>query len=138
MRTLILAPLALLVACSSKSSRDVIVQDAAAGGGGSGGAALDAATGGAGPACEALGAQDEGPQNASGVTNGKACTVGADCQSGYCVEGVCCNSPCQLGPCHSCKTSSSLGSCTYAKPGTNPRCDCPAGCDGSGKCGDAG
>lgn len=79
--------------------------------------------------------------------NGEACTVGADCASTFCVDGVCCSTECK-GFCQACKgdmkQSGASGTCGVAKEGLDPHNDCPddearscerdGTCDGSGRC----
>jgi hypothetical protein len=48
---------------------------------------------------------------------GKACTYGAQCTSGFCVEELCCNSQCE-GDCRSCGLDGSKGMCTPVADGT--------------------
>src|SRR5262249_42741724 len=40
----------------------------------------------------------------SQAPNGTSCTLGNQCQSGFCVEGVCCDSACN-GVCQACKAA---------------------------------
>ena len=70
--------------------------------------------------------------------NGQVCTGPADCQSGFCVDGVCCNNGC-VGTCVSCALTASRGRCTNVAAGTvDPRAMCKdkgaAACDTNGKC----
>jgi hypothetical protein len=70
--------------------------------------------------------------------NGQICTTMADCQSGFCVDGVCCNNAC-VGTCVSCALSSSRGRCTNVPAGAaDPRGMCvnkgTAACDTNGLC----
>lgn len=47
--------------------------------------------------------------------DGEPCTTGAECLTGYCVEGLCCDTACDLGPCDACSKaagSTSDGVCT--------------------------
>jgi hypothetical protein len=68
---------------------------------------------------------------------GDPCSVGAQCQSGHCADGVCCDAAC-AAPCHTCALPSSLGTCSPAASGTDPRSECGDGgaCDDT--CGSAG
>ena len=61
---------------------------------------------------------------------GAPCSLAAQCQSGYCVDGVCCTSACSAA-CHSCALPAAPGTCTPASAGTDPRSDCGDGgaCD---------
>jgi hypothetical protein len=75
--------------------------------------------------------------------NGAACTMAVQCASGFCVDGVCCDGAC-TSSCHACNVAGSLGACTAAPAGQDPREDCPAdaaatcgrdgACNGSGGC----
>ena len=66
---------------------------------------------------------------------GIGCGTGADCPSGFCVDGVCCNTACN-GTCQSCNVPGSPGTCTPIAAGTDPAGECGAGaaCDGLGNC----
>jgi hypothetical protein len=77
------------------------------------------------------------------LINGAGCSAGPQCESAVCSEGVCCDRLCdQL--CRSCKIAGSVGTCTMAAAGVDPRTECPAqapstcnrlgGCDGMGAC----
>ena len=76
-------------------------------------------------------------------TNGTACIAGSQCASGNCVDGFCCNTGC-AGTCQTCAQVGSVGTCTNADAGTNPRNECAATaqstcgddgfCDGGGAC----
>ncbi len=94
--------------------------------GGTGGGTDGGSGGGGGPD----GSMTGPPQN-----NGVACSSGATCQSGNCVEGVCCDSPC-LGLCASCRRPNMVGLCGPVAAGQDPREDCPssATCNGTGAC----
>jgi hypothetical protein len=77
--------------------------------------------------------------------NGQACGCNADCQSGFCTDGVCCNTACG-DTCHACNLPASLGTCAVVPAGQPPRTPavCPATdasscgldgtCDGRGAC----
>ena len=74
------------------------------------------------------------------LPKGAACTLGTDCASGHCVDGVCCNSACADG-CQSCTLSSSLGTCSNIGSGSPPRVTSPLTCpaaQGTGVCGNTG
>ncbi len=88
-----------------------------AGGGGSGGAGGDSGGGGGG-----------GTGGAPGKPNGEACSVGAECVTGFCADGFCCESDCGSA-CHSCGLADSPGLCRPVGVGT---------ADPRGKCGDQG
>jgi hypothetical protein len=61
--------------------------------------------------------------------NATACTLDAQCLSGFCRDGVCCNSDC-AGKCQTC--SDLPGLCSTAKLGATPRASCGAYlCDGA-------
>ncbi len=49
-----------------------------------------------------------GPVFIEGANNGHACTLGGECDSGYCVDGVCCESACD-GACLSCSATTKGG-----------------------------
>jgi hypothetical protein len=67
-------------------------------------------------------------------TNGTSCGSNAQCESTHCVDGLCCDSACP-GSCSSCALAGTLGSCTTAPSGTDPRNLCGNyTCDGSGNC----
>ncbi|APR78023.1 Tryptophan synthase alpha chain [Minicystis rosea] len=79
--------------------------------------------------------------------NGKTCSAGSDCTSGFCVDGVCCNSAC-TGTCQACtaalKGSGPDGTCGAIATGTDPNNECQdqgqtscgndGFCDGAGAC----
>jgi hypothetical protein len=46
----------------------------------------------------------------------RACTTGAQCQNGNCVDGYCCDSSCTSG-CQACDVAGSLGKCTTVPAG---------------------
>jgi len=67
-----------------------------------------------------------------------ACTLAAQCTSGYCADGVCCDSWC-LGNCQACtaakKGQGVDGTCGSIKYDTDPDEECWGGsCDGTGLC----
>ncbi len=77
---------------------------------------------------------------------GSPCSHAASCQSGYCVDGVCCNAPCNT-PCVACSANTKGGGvdgiCGVVPAGFDPKDDCerddsPCGsdgtCDGLGAC----
>jgi len=47
----------------------------------------------------------------SPIPTGSTCAQAADCESGFCVDGICCGSAC-TGACERCDTSAARGSCT--------------------------
>lgn len=85
----------------------------------------------AGAHCTSLGAC------AIKVVNGTSCTLGKECQSGYCVDGVCCGESCS-GQCEACNVAPNQGTCVGvigAPVGARPECagdggDCSGSCDG--------
>lgn len=65
---------------------------------------------------------------------------GAQCETGFCVDGVCCNSACD-GTCEACDIAGSIGVCTAYGFGDDPESECAgilsgigcdAACDGRG------
>ncbi len=74
---------------------------------------------------------------------GQPCMAAADCNSGFCQQGVCCQTAC-AGLCRSCALSGSAGSCTNVPAGADPLVQCPddgiascdrdSSCDGAGMC----
>jgi hypothetical protein len=77
------------------------------------------------------------------VAAGMTCTTNAECATGFCADGICCRTDCnQL--CFSCKLPGSLGTCTAAPDGQDPKGECVAqaastcgkagGCNGLGAC----
>ena len=78
-----------------------------------------------------------------GAVDGLACTVGSDCRSGFCADGLCCNSPCD-GTCQACDLPDSAGKCSTIAEGQDPGNDCSeepsntcgrdGACDGIGSC----
>lgn len=73
---------------------------------------------------------------------GATCNVNADCESGYCVDGVCCDSFCN-GPCQACSAALNSagvdGACGPAFAGMDPEGDCNGGsCTPAGVCSMAG
>ncbi|MFO0683646.1 MAG: hypothetical protein U0234_16425 [Sandaracinus sp.] len=66
---------------------------------------------------------------------GSNCATGADCDSGFCADGVCCESAC-AGVCVSCDLSGRSGACRAYGAGTDPENECGRGraCDGRSAC----
>lgn len=76
--------------------------------------------------CDATGACLEA------LANGKSCSSGGMCTSGYCVDGLCCDGKCD-GQCESCKEASAPGKCTPVKGAplaTHVPCGGAASCKG--------
>jgi hypothetical protein len=73
----------------------------------------------------------------------QACKSGAECGSGFCVDGVCCDAAC-AGPCEACNLPSAPGKCTVEPFGVDLRHKCAGSgscsdtCDGTGKCAGTG
>ena len=60
----------------------------------------------------------------------ESCTANADCESGFCVDGVCCDSGCS-GECQACNLPGLVGTCSPVAGAPHaPR----RACDGSGTC----
>jgi hypothetical protein len=78
-------------------------------------------------------------------SNGATCGCAADCQSGFCVDGVCCNLACDQ-TCYACDLPGSVGTCNPIPEGQERGAtpECPAqdigtcgrigGCNGRGAC----
>ncbi len=59
---------------------------------------------------------------------GDACTLGDECLSGFCADGVCCNTLCDQ-ECYACSAATKqsgdqAGTCNYALKGADPRVQC--------------
>ena len=70
--------------------------------------------------------------------NGQKCTKGADCASGFCVDGRCCDKPCTAG-CLACDLVGKEGTCNpmplgHKDPGGLAPCTGNNACDGTGSC----
>jgi hypothetical protein len=75
--------------------------------------------------------------------NGLPCTVGQQCQSGLCADGVCCDVGC-AGLCEACNLPGWVGTCTAVPNGEDPGNECDVDppdtcrrdgvCDGMRKC----
>ncbi len=69
--------------------------------------------------------------------NGAICTVGAECESGFCADGVCCDTACN-GQCEACNVEPNLGACVPVNgspvggrtPCVTTDADCAGACDG--------
>ena len=72
---------------------------------------------------------------------GVACSLGSECGSNVCAQGVCCDVPC-AGTCTSCALSGSAGTCTNVPDGEDPldQClpDATSTCKHDGSCNGAG
>jgi hypothetical protein len=74
---------------------------------------------------------------------GQPCSAPAQCQSGFCAQGVCCASDC-TGLCRSCAQTGAKGLCLFIPAGQDPLDQCAAStrascgldgtCDGAGSC----
>jgi hypothetical protein len=74
--------------------------------------------------------------------DGAACVDSTECTTGFCVDGICCDSPCD-GPCSSCAGAGSTGVCRPVPEGVrDPRGLCrddgPATCGHTGACNGTG
>lgn len=118
--------------------KDVEIFMAGSGGdGGTGGSTGAAGSTGAGGATGTGGSPPP-----PGKANGDACSLGAECVTGHCVDGACCESDCRTA-CHSCGLADSRGLCRPVAAGLpDPRAMCsdkgPASCQTTGLCGVAG
>lgn len=67
--------------------------------------------------------------------DGASCGADDHCESGYCVDGICCNRPCD-DICESCGMEGRLGRCVPYTMGIDPELDCPVGsvCNGGAGC----
>jgi hypothetical protein len=84
----------------------------------------------------------DGKVCAADQPQGQACARGAECQSGFCVDGVCCDTACE-GTCQACAAALKEGGgadgvCGPALTATDPHDDCAdeplLGCDRNGLC----
>lgn len=67
---------------------------------------------------------------------GGVCTLGSQCDSGFCADGYCCNSACG-GTCRRCDnmfTGQNNGQCDDTLVNQDPDMECPTDCDGNGAC----
>ncbi len=76
--------------------------------------------------CDGAGGCKKGP--------GDACTLGTDCASNFCADGVCCNEACS-GTCRACNLASP-GTCSNVASNQDPANECAgaADCNGAGAC----
>jgi len=68
-------------------------------------------------------------------TRGGSCSLGTDCSTGFCVDGVCCEQV-SCGTCQACNTAGSPGSCASVISADDPD-SCTAStssCDATGAC----
>ncbi len=63
----------------------------------------------------------------------QACTIAAQCASGFCVDGVCCDTACD-GACVSCAQTGKVGTCSAVKNAADDACTGDSMCDGAGAC----
>ncbi|MCY1022690.1 hypothetical protein [Pyxidicoccus sp. MSG2] len=66
------------------------------------------------------------------MAEGSNCSVSAQCETGWCVDGVCCQTACS-GTCESCNLPGTEGLCTTV-PAGEPRPGTCASCNGDGGC----
>ena len=65
---------------------------------------------------------------------GNACTTGADCASGFCVDRVCCRTA-ACGTCEACNQLANPGTCTAVRDAPDPdSCMPPKRCNAAGMC----
>jgi hypothetical protein len=65
---------------------------------------------------------------------GNACTTGADCASGFCVDRVCCKTS-SCGTCEACNQLANPGTCTPVRDAPDPdSCVPPKRCNAAGMC----
>ncbi|MBI4956796.1 MAG: hypothetical protein HY908_32565 [Myxococcales bacterium] len=93
---------------------------------------------GQGTACAGTGTCDGAGSCSVKGPNGSPCTVGSQCTSNNCVDGVCCGSTC-TGTCRACsqdKTGATDGTCADIPVGQDPDVECapPQTCDGDAGC----
>lgn len=84
---------------------------------------------------------DQAPVPDALLPTGRPCTDASACAAGFCVGGVCCATAC-AGVCQTCAGDGTVGTCTPADVGTDPRDDCedhgPGTCGTDGFCDGAG
>jgi hypothetical protein len=82
--------------------------------------------------------QGDAAQVVAPISNATACTSGAQCPTGNCVDGFCCDNKCdnKCMACSAAKKGSGVdGICGSIKYDTDPDNDCPyGGCDGKNMC----
>jgi hypothetical protein len=82
------------------------------------------------------GSEGSSPQPDGGVLpppKNTTCTMGAQCASGFCVDGVCCDAACD-GSCESCALTGKVGTCSPVKNAADDTCGGDSICDGSSTC----
>jgi hypothetical protein len=114
------------------------VEIAMGGTGGAGGAPTGTGTGGAG----ATSPTGTGGTSPPARGNGEACSIGAECLSTHCSDGVCCEEECHMA-CRSCALPDTMGLCRPVPDGTpDPRGMCndkgAMSCQTNGLCDVAG
>lgn len=67
------------------------------------------------------------------LSGGSPCDAPNQCETGFCVDSVCCNGPCNVA-CLTCAAPDSPGLCQVQSAGNDPRGDCP----GTAACGEEG
>ena len=77
-------------------------------------------------------------QGACLLGNGKLCSKGSQCGSGYCVDGVCCDGACTAA-CYACDVTGKAGTCSPVAAGqpdalASTTCMGQQACDGKGGC----
>ena len=68
-----------------------------------------------------------------GAVVGAACTSAADCEGGFCVDGVCCDARCD-GSCQSCAVRGRVGLCSPVRNEPDDTCAGDSTCDRAGVC----
>ena len=80
---------------------------------------------------------DPDPDPPTTLPNGSSCTLGSQCTSTFCVDGVCCNNACTGSLCQTCGADSiaGAGTCGPANATSDPDNECTASsastCDGN-------
>ena len=65
---------------------------------------------------------------------GQVCSLGTECASGFCKDGVCCSAAC-IGECLACNLAGQGGTCATVKNAVDPdSCTDTRSCDGAGAC----
>ena len=84
---------------------------------------------GVGVDAKVAGPTDGGPQRPPADNT---CTAGAQCASGFCVDGVCCDRACD-GSCESCALTGKVGTCSPIKNAADDSCGGDSICDAHGR-----